>query len=121
MLVRRSFSLDTERDAEVLAWLDIQPNASDAITLEEVYSAIKALEAHINSGQWPGPAGARGATSAEDPDLAAQLDQLGCDTKGRGASPGTMVRLRLADQARGDLTPIITQRQGGFRHGFAHQ
>lgn len=90
MLVRRSFSLDTERDAEVLAWLDIQPNVSDAIraalrvyssasaiTLEEVYRAIKDLEVHINSGQWHGQAGARVATPAEDPDLAAQLDQLG--------------------------------------------
>ncbi len=90
MLVRRSFSLHTERDAELLAWLDGQPNASDAIraalrgyssasaiTLEEVYSAIKGLEAHINSGPWLAQVGASPRPPAEDPDLAAQLDQLG--------------------------------------------
>ncbi len=90
MLVRRSFSLDTERDADLLAWLDAQANISHAIrtalrahntasdtdiTLETVYVAVKDLETHLAQGQWHAtpPLG----TSPEDPELAAQLDQLG--------------------------------------------
>lgn len=90
MIVRRSFSLDTERDADVLAWLDAQANVSDAIrtalrasatasevTLETVYAAVKELETHLVPGQWRGPEALSSATPPEDPDLAAQLDQLG--------------------------------------------
>ena len=96
MLVRRSFSLDTERDADLLAWLDAQANISHAIrtalrahntasdtdiTLETVYAAVKDLETHLAQGTWRGPENVSPTpplgTSPEDPELAAQLDQLG--------------------------------------------
>jgi len=90
MIVRRSFSLDTERDADVLVWLEAQPNASEAIraalraaatapdiTLETVYGAVKALERHLAQGPWRGPENVCPTPPPEDPDLAAQLDQLG--------------------------------------------
>ncbi len=90
MLVRRSFSLDTERDSDLLAWLDGQANVSEAIrtalrayssapeiTLEVVYEAVKTLEARLSSGE-VGVGNQTGERlSAEDPDLAAQLDRLG--------------------------------------------
>lgn len=90
MVVRRTFSFDEERDAALLTWLDAQVNASEAVraalrayrretdtvTLERVYQAVKALEAQVRSGQWVRAAEGV-ADTKEDPELAAQLDQLG--------------------------------------------
>ena len=88
MLVRRSFSLDTERDADLLAWIDAQANASAAVraalraysssstvTLEMVYQLVKDLDAKFAAGEWI--AVSSKANLDEDADLAAQLDQLG--------------------------------------------
>ena len=88
--VRKTVVLDRERDAALLAWLDAQANTSAAIraalqaystastiTLEEVYRAVQDLTAQVRGGQWmPGPSVST-AESNEDPELAAQLDQLG--------------------------------------------
>lgn len=86
MLVRRSFSLDTERDAALLAWLDAQPNVSEAVrtalrtcsgeqvTLATVYQAVQALTRQMSGGC---PATSAAAPAAEDPELAAHLDSLG--------------------------------------------
>lgn len=86
MLVRRSFSLDTERDAALLAWLDAQPNVSEAVrtalracsgeqvTLATVYQAVQALTRQMAVGCLSTNAA---ATAAEDPELAAHLDSLG--------------------------------------------
>ena len=89
MLVRRTFSLDTERDASLLTWLDAQDNASEAIRaalrgycdstgigLRDVYSAVKTLEAQICGGHLVRVSRTSEETP-EDPDLALQLDQLG--------------------------------------------
>jgi hypothetical protein len=90
MVIRRSFSLDKARDGDVVAWLDAQDNASEAIraalrahisrerlSLADVYQAVKALEAQVCSGQWVRPSAADVDEPVEDPALAAQLDQLG--------------------------------------------
>lgn len=90
MLIRRSFSLDTERDADLLDWLDTQSNASEAIrkalraysraseiTLEEVYRAVKTLEERLSDGRRWQTTDLVTSDPPEDPDLAAQLDQLG--------------------------------------------
>lgn len=90
MVIRRSFSLDKERDGDVVAWLDAQINASEAIraalrahisrerlSLADVYQAVKALEAQLCSGQGAQPAAVGVTETREDPALAAQLDQLG--------------------------------------------
>jgi hypothetical protein len=90
MLIRRSFSLDSERDADLLVWLDNQSNASEAIrkalrayscaseiTLEEVYRAVKTLEKRLSEGRHWQPIDPVSSDPPEDPDLAAQLDQLG--------------------------------------------
>lgn len=87
MLVRRSFSLDTERDAALIAWLDTQDNLSEAVraalraycdtphvTLADVYCAVLAVEQQLSSGVVPSTLT---TTPAEDPDLAANLDSLG--------------------------------------------
>ena len=87
MLVRRSFSLDTERDAALLAWLDAQDNLSAAVrialraysdasqvTLADVYRAVQALEQQLTTGLLPNVSA---PAVAEDPDLAANLDRLG--------------------------------------------
>ena len=88
MLVRRSFSLDTERDADLLAWIDAQANASAAVraalraysgsstvTLEMVYQLVRDLDAKLAAGK--SIAADSRVTFDEDADLAAQLDQLG--------------------------------------------
>lgn len=91
MLVRRSFSLDTERDADLLAWIDAQANASAAVraalraysgsstvTLEMVYQLVRDLDAKLDTGEWiAAGAQTKGVNLDEDADLAAQLDQLG--------------------------------------------
>lgn len=90
MLVRRTFSLDTGRDARLLAWLDAQDNASEAIrsalhayvdsdrvTLEKVYQALRALETEMGQRQWHRSPETTSTPIQEDPELAAQLDQLG--------------------------------------------
>lgn len=86
--IRKSLVLDMERDADLVRWLDTQPNVSEAIraalrayvsgnevTLLSIYDAVKALEAQLRNGAW-----VRSPDSSapdEDPDLAAQLDRLG--------------------------------------------
>ena len=84
-----TFVLDTERDRDILRWLEIQENKSaairkairaclgrDAITLADVYEAILDLQrrnwAPLSDAQ------ASGAASGEEPpDVAAALDSLG--------------------------------------------
>ena len=89
--VRRSFTLDSERDAALLAWLDAQPNASEAIraalwaactggagapaTLADVVRAIEGLGARLAGVALP--TGTPAPAPAEDPELAAALDTLG--------------------------------------------
>lgn len=92
--VRRSFTLDADRDAPVLTWLDAQGNASEAVrsalwaacegrgggnggaaTLSDVVRAIEGLGERL--------AGLQVLTTAapvrgeEDPELAAALESLG--------------------------------------------
>ncbi len=43
MLVRRTFSLDTQRDAALLAWLDAQDNLSETVRV--------ALRSHYDASQ----------------------------------------------------------------------
>ena len=86
--VRKSLVLDMERDADLVRWLDTQPNVSEAIraalrahvsgnevTLLSIYDAVKALEAQLRNGAWVQSQDS--STADEDPDLAAQLDRLG--------------------------------------------
>jgi hypothetical protein len=86
--VRRSFTLDDERDAALLAWLDAQPNASEAIrdalraafddhagaTLGDVLRAIERLGDRLD-GLHVTPATPE--RQEEDPDLVAALESLG--------------------------------------------
>ncbi len=87
MLVRRTFSLDTQRDAALLAWLDAQDNLSETVrvalrnhydasqvTLADVYRAVQAVEQRLAAGV---VLGAPQPQLAEDPDLADALDNLG--------------------------------------------
>ena len=89
MLVRRTFSLDTQRDAALLAWLDAQANQSETVrtalrayydesqvTLADVYRAVQAVEQRLADGVTLG-ALAPQSQPAEDPDLADALDNLG--------------------------------------------
>jgi Arc/MetJ-type ribon-helix-helix transcriptional regulator len=90
--VRKSFTLDAERDAALLAWLDAQPNTSEAIrdalraafdarnagaTLGDVLQAIEALGETLAGLQITSAPAGDGASEAEDPDLAAALESLG--------------------------------------------
>ncbi len=87
MLVRRTFSLDTQRDATLLAWLDTQDNLSETVraalrayydesqvTLADVYRAVQAVEQRLADGV---TLGTPQPQLAEDPDLADALDHLG--------------------------------------------
>lgn len=87
MLVRRSFSLDTDRDAALIAWLDAQENLSEAVrtalraycdiphvTLTDVYRAVLAIEQRLATGV---TLSTSATALTEDPDLAANLDSLG--------------------------------------------
>jgi len=87
MLVRRTFSLDTQRDAALLAWLDAQDNLSETVrvalrnhydasqvTLADVYRAVQAVEQRLADGV---TLGAPMSHPTEDPDLAEALDHLG--------------------------------------------
>ena len=87
MLVRRTFSLDTQRDAALLAWLDAQDNLSETVraalrnhydasqvTLADVYRAVQAVEQRLADGV---AVAAPTTAPTEDPDLAEALDQLG--------------------------------------------
>ena len=91
--VRRSFTLDEERDAALLAWLDAQANTSEAIraalraafdaqatgdgaTLADVVRAIEGLGQRL-AGLQIAPTGAATPQAGEDPELAAALDALG--------------------------------------------
>jgi len=89
MLVRRSFSLDTERDAALIAWLDQKDNVSEAIraalrdhcgspqiTLADVCCAIGRLSERLDSLN-SNAAPIRAETTHESPELAANLDRLG--------------------------------------------
>ena len=87
-MIRRSFTLDSQRDAALLAWLDTQPNSSETVraalrayydaaqvTLADVYQVVQALEQRLSTGMvlsTPAP-----ASIAEDPELANALDHLG--------------------------------------------
>lgn len=86
--VRKSLVLDMERDADLVGWLDTQPNVSEAIraalrayvsgnevTLLSIYDAVKALEVQLRNGAWVQSPDS--SVADEDPDLAAQLDRLG--------------------------------------------
>ena len=86
--VRRSFTLDDERDAALLAWLDAQPNASEAIrgalratfkehtgaTLGDVLHAIERLGDRLDGLH---VTTATPDQEEEDPELVAALDALG--------------------------------------------
>ena len=87
MLVRRTFSLDTQRDATLLAWLDAQDNLSETVrvalrnhydasqvTLADVYRAVQAVEQRLADGV---AVVAPSSAPVEDPDLADALDNLG--------------------------------------------
>ena len=87
MLVRRTFSLDTQRDATLLAWLDTQDNLSETVraalrayydvpqvTLVDVYRAVQAVEQRLADGV---AVAAPATAPVEDPDLADALDHLG--------------------------------------------
>lgn len=88
--VRVSVAFDSERDAALLAWLDTQPNKSEAIrealtaraqgpqvqaaTLGDVVRAIESLGQRLAGVQ---VIGAPAPVVEEDPELAAALDSLG--------------------------------------------
>ena len=89
MMIRRSFTLDSQRDAALLAWLDAQVNSSETVraalrayydeslvTLADVYRAVQAVEQRLADGITLGPP-APHPQLAEDPDLADALDNLG--------------------------------------------
>ncbi len=89
MMIRRSFTLDSQRDAALLAWLDTQPNSSETVraalrayydaaqvTLADVYRAVQAVEQRLVDGVTFSAAASIPA-SVEDPDLADALDHLG--------------------------------------------
>ncbi len=89
MLVRRTFTLDTQRDAALLAWLDAQDNQSETVraalrnhydasqvTLADVYRAVQAVEQRLADGITLSAAPSA-FTPVEDPDLADALDHLG--------------------------------------------
>ncbi len=91
MLIRRSFSLDTERDAHLIAWLDSHDNVSEAVrtalraqcdecrvTLRDVSDSLESLAAKLDEVLAGNEAGATHALFLEeDPQLATNLDQLG--------------------------------------------
>lgn len=87
--VRVSVAFDSERDAALLAWLEAQPNKSEAIreaiqasaqgqpqaaTLGDVVRAIESLGQRLAGVQ---VIGAPSPVVEEDPELAAALDSLG--------------------------------------------
>jgi len=87
MLVRRTFSLDTQRDAALLAWLDAQDNLSETVrvalrnhydasqvTLADVYRAVQVVEQRLADGV---AVAVPTTAPIEDPDLAEALAQLG--------------------------------------------
>ena len=84
-----AFALDTERDRDVIHWLDAQPNKSAAVreairaqmkkggvTLGDIYEAIMELkwQGAVSQGQ---PGGAGPEVGDEPPDIVAALDNLG--------------------------------------------
>ena len=88
----RTISFDTDRDADLLAYLDAQKNVSKAvrdalrsvmanrtpeITLEQVYQAIQDLENKIQVGTVAGQAEQAGADVAGTQEAASVLDSLG--------------------------------------------
>ena len=86
-MIRRSFTLDSQRDAALLAWLDAQANSSETVraalrayynesqvTLADVYRAVQAVEQRLADGV---AVGALATAPVEDPDLADALDNLG--------------------------------------------
>jgi hypothetical protein len=92
--VRRSFTLDTKRDAELLAWLDAQANVSEAVrkalrvyyaqregteqaTLADVVAAIERLGERMAGVQMVRAPDNSSPVEDEDPELAAALDTLG--------------------------------------------
>ena len=87
MMIRRSFTLDSQRDAALLAWLDVQANSSETVraalrayydeslvTLADVYRAVQAVEQRLANGV---AVVAPTTVPVEDPDLADALDHLG--------------------------------------------
>ena len=89
MMIRRSFTLDSQRDAALLAWLDAQANSSETVrvalrayydesqvTLADVYRAVQAVEQRLADGIILGDPVPQ-SHPAEDPDLADALDNLG--------------------------------------------
>ena len=86
-MIRRSFTLDSQRDAALLAWLDAQANSSETVraalrayydeslvTLADVYRAVQAVEQRLTDGV---TLNAHTSQPTEDPDLADALDHLG--------------------------------------------
>ena len=86
-MIRRSFTLDSQRDAALLAWLDAQANSSETVraalrayynesqvTLADVYRAVQAVEQRLADGV---AVAAPTTAPVEDPDLADALDNLG--------------------------------------------
>ena len=87
MMIRRSFTLDSHRDAALLAWLDAQANSSETVraalrayynesqvTLDDVYRAVQAVEQRLADGV---AVAVPASAPVEDPDLADALDNLG--------------------------------------------
>lgn len=88
--VTYSLKIDTDTDADLVRWLDGQPNKSEAIrealrahvrgggiTLGDVLQAVRDLEHKVKAGA--GVAGdlpAKGGDYNEPPDVAAALDAL---------------------------------------------
>ena len=88
----KTISFDTERDADLLAWLNAQENVSGAvrdalrsalgrvqsnITLEHVYQAVLDLEARIVGGVVTAPAERLDADLPGTEEAARALDTLG--------------------------------------------
>ena len=86
-MIRRSFTLDSQRDAALLAWLDAQANSSETVraalrayydaaqvTLADVYRAVQAVEQRLADGV---AVAVPASAPVEDPDLADALDNLG--------------------------------------------
>ena len=84
-----TFVLDSDRDRDVLRWLEAQPNKSAAIraairgrieqgdvTLGDIYAAIQDLKSR-SWAQVPDAQEGDTATGDEPPDVAATLDSLG--------------------------------------------
>ncbi len=90
MKIRQNISLDSERDADILAWLEAQENKSEAVrdairafmdrdrvTLDSVYEAVSRIEGKLERGVAQIGDGTGTGEVAEDPELVEALANLG--------------------------------------------